>query len=164
MRQRRPLYRRGMHLHAASRCAVRLRDHERDVVPAADDSFERGHGELRRSAEDQLQAGSARLRLAFSDHVAGRRSPLAVLLHLADLAQTSSRFRRLMRSMNSTPFKVVDLVQQRARQQLLAFDLEPLAMLVLRLHLHPCRAVHLLANIRQAEAAFFLDLLALASR
>jgi len=49
------LYRRGMHIHAASGCSVGLRHDERNIM-APYDRFERRYCELRRSTKYQFQA------------------------------------------------------------------------------------------------------------
>ena len=58
--------------------------------------------------------------------------------------------------------QVIDLVLQGPGQQLLTLYFKELSLYVLRAHLHPGGPMYLLANFRQAQAAFLFELLALA--
>src|ERR1035441_3802965 len=86
--------------------------------------------------------------------------PLAGLLHLADLAQDEFALEAADTVDEEHAVEVVDLVQYGAGEKLFAFDFEPLAVLVLGFDFDPCGALHLLANLGQAEATFFFHLLA----
>src|SRR6185312_4005760 len=89
-----------------------------------------------------------------------KTSPCAFVLHLADLAQIQAAFQRAHAEDEQNSVQVIDLVLKGARQQFLAIHLEPLALLVLRAHLHPGRALHLLTNIGKAQTALFFVLFA----
>ncbi len=54
--------------------------------------------------------------------------------------------------------QVINLMQQAACEQLIAFHLKELALEVLRTDLHPGGAAHLLADVRQREAALLFGL------
>src|SRR5215469_11422288 len=71
------LYRRGGHLLRSAYGFVRLRDHERQVMIGRQERLERGHGETRRSAEDEphgvtRRCITMRLRAASCGFYAGR--------------------------------------------------------------------------------------------
>ena len=53
---------------------------------------------------------------------------------------------------------MIDLMLDSPSQQLLAFQLKPLPASILRPHLHPRRARHLLPNLRETKASFLLHL------
>ena len=86
-----------------------------DLMAPLDEPLERRHGKIRRAHEDEPQAH------------AGSRDALAALVNFLT---TRSRFSREMRSMNSTPFEVVDLVLDAGGQQAFAVALAKLAIAV----------------------------------
>ena len=69
-----------------------------------------------------------------------------------------------MRKMKDDAVEVIDLVLEGAREQLFAVHLEPFAVLVLRADADLGGADDLLANVGEAEAAFFFVLTCLRSR
>src|SRR6202021_1420320 len=83
-------------------------------------------------------------------------------LFLANAAQNHVALQAAHTKDEQHAVKMVNLMLKSARQQLLPIHLKPLAVLVLRTHRHLGRALHLLMNLRKAQAAFFLVLLALA--
>src|ERR1017187_817804 len=88
--------------------------------------------------------------------------PLAVGLHLADLAQIQAALQRAHPEQKKNAIQVVDLVLEGARQQIIPVHLEPFALLILRTDANLGGAHNLLANVGEAEAAFLLVQLALA--
>ena len=85
-------------------------------------------------------------------------------LQLLDPAQDQIPLQPAQPFDEQNPIQMVDLMLHAPSQQLRAFDLEALAVHILRPHLHPLRARHLLANIRQAQAALLLHRLAACGR
>src|ERR1035437_5103552 len=89
---------------------------------------------------------------------AWRGLPLARALHFADLAQVEVALEGAHAEDEQHAVEVVDFVLKGAREQLFAFHLKPLALLVLGADFYLEGAHHLLANVGEAEAAFFLIL------
>ena len=83
-------------------------------------------------------------------------------MQLLDLADDEIALQAAQAVDEENAVEMIDLVLHGAGQQLFAFDLNGISVYVLRANLDPCGAADLLANLGQAQAAFFLDLLALA--
>src|SRR5580700_7591854 len=86
--------------------------------------------------------------------------PLAGLLQLANLPQDQVTLQRTQTPRKKDAVEVIDFVLEGAGEELCALHLEPVAIEVLRFDGDFGRTRDLVANVRQAEAAFFSVLLA----
>src|SRR5260370_1772175 len=97
------------------------------------------------------------------EHCGGRGDlPLAELLQLLDLADDEVAFQATQAVDEEDAVEVVDLVLHGAGEKLFTFDLEPVSVDILRADLDLGGAMDLLANLGEAEATLFFELLALA--
>ena len=89
-----------------------------------------------------------------------RASPLAGFLEFADFAEDEFALEAADAVDEEDAVEVVDFVEHGAGEEFFAFDLEPFAVLVLGFDFDPGGALHFLADLGQAEAAFFFELVA----
>jgi hypothetical protein len=115
-------------------------------MAALDQPFQRGHGERGRAEEGQAHSGGS--------------VPLAGALHLADLALEKIALERADVANVEPAVQVIGLVQEGARQQVLAGRFKRLALGILRADGDALGAAHLLAETGNAEAALLAHLLA----
>src|SRR5258708_14747452 len=97
------------------------------------------------------------------EHGCGRGDlPLAELLQFFDLADDEVALEAAEAVDEEDAVEVVDLVLHGAGEKLFTFDLEPVSVDILRADLDLGGAMDLLANLGEAEATLFFELLALA--
>src|SRR5207247_1099348 len=113
---------------AAALTLVGLRDSRDGVEPLAEQCFERGNGELRRSEKDHAHSELARRLRRHVFHVPGL--PLARLL---PLGEEQSPFHRAQVVEEEHPIQVVDLVLHRPRLEAGELDLVRAAVAIERL-------------------------------
>src|SRR6266568_4430965 len=88
--------------------------------------------------------------------------PLAVALHLANLAQSQVAFERAHSKDEKHAVEMIDLMLECARKQLLAIHLEPFPLQILGADADLGGPHNLFANLGKAEAALLLVLPAIA--
>jgi len=144
MLQRKLLDARCLQLHATSRRAIRLAEHQCNGVACGVQPFQRNPGKLGRAGKNDSQS-----------------------LHLARfLAQCLEHFgfdavalERRQVFHKHLAHQVVHFMLDTHRQQLLGLNRPALAFVVQRLHVHRIKALDTIVNTGHREAAFFVDVL-----
>jgi hypothetical protein len=138
------LYGRSNKLHASPAGTVWLRNNELDIMPGMQQGLQRWYSELRRTAKDEAHG-----------------LPLAVFLHFANLAQKQIALQRAYAKDEEDSIEMIDLMLKGSRQQFVSIHFKPLSLNILSADAHLFGSRHPFTNLRQAQAALLLILLAL---